>query len=151
MAKVFHTFDDAVSCRLCGATHAKPHDNQWKICYNCFSAFSYSHPHDQSEDTFTVFVASRLVRTIIRGGNNQAFGRCEVISNQTPKYKGYQCGHFAATVRDGRKVCFSHSKATDPTYCGKATIDEYDVLTERLIYVCKRDERFAHAIRKALE
>jgi len=142
MAKVFQTYDDAVSCRLCGATHAPPSDNQWKVCLNCFNAFQYSSGGDMSDDAFTVFVARRLVSVVNRA--DLKFGRCEVISSSAYGNAGYQCGHMAQTMRDGHNVCNSHAKATKPTYCGEKTINEYDILTERVA------ERFAEAVRKAL-
>ena len=103
-----------------------------------------------SEEAFTAFVASRLVNDAKRASREQYLGRCEVISSTYYGYRGYQCGHVAMTMRDGHKVCASHSKATQPTYAGEATMDEYDALTEQLRFVCERDKRFEKAIRDAL-
>jgi len=151
MPKVFQTYEDAVSCRLCGATHAKPHDNQWKVCSNCFNAFFYSSGGILTEEAFTVFIASRLVTSIKRGTAGLQLGRCEVISNAVYGNAGYQCGHTAAVLMNGRKVCASHSKATVITYCGDKTIDEYEVFTNQLKYVSEHDERFAAAVRNSLD
>lgn len=152
MRSVFATYDDAVSCRSCGATHAKPHDNQWKLCASCFSAVEYRQRKlGLTDDAVTMFLAQRLLSDLKRAGRGKFLGRCEVISNSAAGFKGYQCAHLAADICEGRKVCESHLLTKYRTYVGEATLDEYSLFAINLQKVCQKDKRFAAAVRAAIE
>jgi hypothetical protein len=73
-------------------------------------------------------------------------GRCEAVSDWMYGKRGQQCAHHAIYVRDGRRVCGLHLRATRPHFIGSAEADPYQIIAETISRLVKIDERLHNAV-----
>lgn len=152
--RAFHTIEDAVSCRACGATHASPHPNQWGLCGECFTKFKYrSGGGELTDEAVTEQLARELVLTMKRLNQKGQIGRCEAISGwfykDVPR-GAYQCAHKAISTYNGRRVCALHAKAIHLRFCGEKASDPYETFTNIARDLAEKDELFRQAIMEVL-
>lgn len=151
MTRVWSIPNDAAPCRVCGATHARPHSNKYGICDGCFTAFAYRNERaDLNDDSFLTQLANQLSLDIKRHRRFGIIGRCEAVSAWTHG-GGYQCKGKAVAFRDGHLVCHSHAAADDPKWTGTPPADPYAIFADNLASVCVADERFLAAVESALK
>ena len=150
MGRVYPIPDDAVSCRVCGATHARPARARaaFGMCDSCYNAFCYRNGNRQpTEQDFLTLLAGKLALDIQRKQRDGILGRCEAVSNW--KYAGgYQCGHSAKAVRDGRRVCSLHAKAAAPEFVTES--NPYNTMSAMIRELCEADNEFRVAVEGAL-
>ncbi len=151
MGRVYPLPDDAVSCRVCGATHARPpRQEAFGICETCATAFKFRNGHHAvTEQDFLMLLAGKLVLDIKRLRRNGILGRCEAVSSW-PQAGGYQCGSNAVEMRSGRRVCGSHAKATSPVFVGTPDSNPYDTISAMILELCVEDDLFRCAVEAAL-
>lgn len=153
MGRVFPIAEDAVSCRVCGATHARPARKRpnFGMCDTCVSAFEHRNANaDLSEDDFLHLLAGRLALDISRKNRTGIVGRCEAVSSWAAN-GGYQCGAAATTIRDGRRICTVHARSGDNLrFVGTTSSDPYDNMTKIIGELCSVDSDFRDAVCRAL-
>jgi hypothetical protein len=151
MGRVYPLPDDAVSCRVCGATHARPALKEaFGMCETCRSAFDFRRPPgEMTEDVFLGLLAGKLALDIQRSRRIGMVGRCEAVSSWKVA-GGYQCGNSATGTRRGRRVCGLHAKATAPVFVGEKQSNPYDAMSAMIRELCEADDEFRAAVESAL-
>lgn len=157
MLEVVTPRNDGVSCRLCGATFAKPHANEWGLCAQCHDKFDLFNVREfqdtkRTEYRFMAFLARQMVIKAKRVAQGKSVTRCECISTtgQGRFYSGYQCAATAQKTRDGRNVCGSHAKAKEVLFAGEKVPLKYDYLVCALRDAATRNSHFREAMVEAL-
>jgi len=120
---------DAVQCRACGATHAKPHENKWGVCATCWGRVK---PSDDSDGLAEVMLlqhfTSKLSSAAKRIHKGKPVHRCECISRTEELAPAYQCSTIANYKRDGRYVCHSHYRSESVTFVDQIAESQRDIL-----------------------
>ncbi len=154
---------DPVPCKYCGGVMAKPHDNTYGMCANCYDDFRYyCIPEDQSESLALMYLARCVRLAAIRVVRDRIFGRCECISKGSAANKsdfGYQCASNATQIIDGVKVCGSHARsarAGSATFMrdyqiGQNRHEAYRYFMQPLAELAAVDADFANVMREALK
>lgn len=147
-----HIKGDGVSCRYCGAIHARPHDNRFGICASCYEALErHRSVKHLTDDVFL----EKLTRKLERIVQNEILGRstslrCEAISeNPNPRTCGYQCEMQGHDMRQGRAVCPSHRDAAIVRFVRDAGMPLATV-TRLLVELVARQPGLRDEIRRAI-
>lgn len=151
MGSIFQTSKDAVSCRACGATHARPCEKpvNFGLCDACYTAFTWRNGwHKLDEQSFLELLAGQVALDINRAKRG-VIGRCEAISS-TPRGGHYQCASKAVRMAHGRRVCASHAKSTKNRFVGEPPTDPYRALANIIGELCAEDARFDAILRERL-
>lgn len=142
---------------------AKPHDNTYGMCANCYDEFRYfCIPEEESEQMALMYLARCVRLAAVRVKRDRIFGRCECISKGSSAAKtdfGYQCASNATTIIGGVKLCGSHAKSARN---GSATFmrdfkpeenqrEAYRYFIAPLAELAAKDSEFAKVIREALK
>lgn len=133
-----------VPCRACGAVAAPAGDNGFGLCQHCWNAAEAHCGYEVPTDAdVTRWLASKLVKDLKRFQRNGLAGRCEVASGWSTGNPGHQCAMPATLLRDGRKVCASHFKASAPVYVTERARNHYEMLRDLLSDLATADPKFA--------
>lgn len=137
-----------VDCRACGAVFAAPpSDPSLGLCGTCENEFRYVAANPRMAHSLDKWLAHRLILDLKRAKRGDMLGRCEAISRQGAHYSGYQCGHKAQGLREGRKACAVHMKYSEPAWVDQRDdVDAYRVLAELMAHVAKQDANIARVI-----
>lgn len=145
-----------MECRACGSTEAPCDSNALPhICGWCWNAFKrYAPTSDDPDDVrLNRWLATQVYKELRRVKLNGVGGRCEAISGIYGRHyysSGNQCGMWATGLRDGRRVCGSHSKAINVIWVGEPANDLYARMTLLLSELAAQDDEFKQCLREAL-
>ncbi len=143
---------DAVSCRLCGATQARPGERG--LCRTCWDGFIRSNGYEEiTEADFDSLLARALLRQVKRASSTGLSRRCEHVSTSglwNGLSHGYQCAMWACKVVDGRYLCHAHAKRRDKIFVSERRVTEYDAISRILAELAGKDHLFRKAMTDAI-
>lgn len=143
-------------CRSCGSTHS-PDSGHRGLCEGCWHDLNRwaerTKIKDRSETTIARWMARRLMLDATRLTRYGIVGRCEAVSVAE---RGWldgldaQCRNRATGMRDGRRVCSMHVRATRPLFVGSEAHNPYEDIKRVLTELAKSDPKFRDCLSHAL-